>query len=288
MKIGVTGSTGNVAGAMLKKLKTLVDLADIVAFARNPAKAAELDLGVEVRQADYYNPGDWEPALQGIDRLVMISASEFNDREGQHANVLRGAKAAGVQHVIYTSFLHAPTSPLPITTAHKFTENVLAELGIPATIMRDPYYTQNWTSQLATQIESGIIIGNFHDGKVSPASRADLAESLAIVTAGSGHEGKVYSLSGDEAFTFTEFAAELSRQCGKTVKYVDVTADDHAAALVAAAVPEHIAKIQAIIGEGASQGWLYDDSKTLSGVLGRPTKTLSHVLAEQLNLIKFL
>lgn len=281
MKIGITGSTGKVAGAMLKKLKTLVDPSDIVAFARNPAKAA--DLGVEVRQADYYNPGDWEPALRGIDRLVMISASEFNDREGQHANVLRGAKAAGVQHVLYTSFLHAQTSPLPITAAHKYTENLLVELDIPSTIMRDPYYTQNWTGQLPIQIERGSILGCYHDGKVTPASRADLAESLAIVTAGQGHEGKIYSLSGDEAFTFAEFAAELSRQCGKKVDYIDMSEADYAAAMIEAGVPEIPAKIQATVAEGASKGWLFDDSTTLSGVLGRPTKTVSQVLAEELN-----
>ncbi len=282
MKIGITGSTGQVAGAMLKKLKTLVDPSDIVAFARNPAKAAELNLGVEVRQADYYKPADWEPALQGIDRLVMISASEFNDREGQHANVLRAAKAAGVQHVLYTSFLHAPTSPLQITAAHKYTENLLSELGIPATIMRDPYYTQNWTGQLPVQIERGTILGSYHDGKVSPASRADLAESLAIVTSGQGHEGKIYSLSGDEAFTFTEFAAELSEQCGKKVSYIDMSEADYAAAMMKAGVPEGFAKIQASTAEGASKGWLFDDSKTLSEMLGRPTKTLRQVLAEVL------
>jgi NAD(P)H dehydrogenase (quinone) len=282
MKIGITGSTGKVAGTTLKKLKTLVDPSDIVAFARNPEKAAELDLGVEVRQADYYKPEDWEPALQGIDRLVMISASEFNDREGQHANVLRAAKAAGVQHVLYTSFLHAPTSPLQITAAHKFTENLLGELGIPATIMRDPYYTQNWTGQLPIQIERGTILGSYHDGKVSPASRADLAESLAIVTAGQGHEGKIYSLSGDEGFTFAEFAAALSEQCGKKVAYVDMSEADYAAAMMKAGVPEGIAKIQASISEGASKGWLFDGSNTLSTVLGRPTKTLRQVLAEVL------
>lgn len=282
MKIGITGATGKVAGATLQKLKTLVDPSDIVAFARNPEKAAEMNLGVEVRQADYYNADEWEPALQGIDRLVMISASEFNDREGQHANVLRGAKAAGVQHVLYTSFLHAPSSPLQITAAHKYTENLLGELGIPATIMRDPYYTQNWTGQLPVQIERGTILGSYHDGKVSPASRADLAESLAIVTAGQGHEGKIYSLSGDEAFTFAEFAAELSEQCGKKVDYVDMTEADYAAAMMKAGVPEGFAKIQASTAEGASKGWLFDDSKTLSGVLGRPTKTLRQVLAEVL------
>ena len=118
MKIGITGSTGKVAGAMLQKLKTLVDPSDIVAFARNPKKAAELNLGVEVRQADYYNPQDWEPALQGIDRLVMISASEFNDREGQHANVLHGAKAAGVQHIRHVLALFALRTRHPNAQAH--------------------------------------------------------------------------------------------------------------------------------------------------------------------------
>lgn len=278
MKIGVTGATGQLGGLVVAKLKEKVSADSIVALVRNTEKAA--GLGVEARVFDYTKSEGMVASLQGIDKLLLISGNEIGQRLPQHKAVIAAAKQAGVKHIVYTSILHADSSPLGLAGEHLGTETAIKESGLTYTILRNGWYTENYTGSAKGAIGAGAFIGNAGDGKIASAARADYAEAAAVVVAGEGHENKTYELAGDEAYTLTELAAEISRQSGKNIPYNNLTETQYADILKSFGLPDGLAEMLADSDTGASKGGLYDDSKVLSGLIGRPTTSLAKVLAD--------
>jgi len=278
MKIGVTGATGQLGHLVVGKLKEKVSAESIVALVRSPEKAAEL--GVEARAFDYSKPESLAASLAGIDKLLLISSNEIGQRLTQHLAVIAAAKQAGVKHVFYTSILHADTSSLGLAGEHLATEVALKESGLTYTILRNGWYTENYTGSAKGAIGAGAFIGCAGDGKIASAARADFAEAAAVVLAGEGSENKTYELAGDTAYTLAELAAEISRQTGKTIPYNNLTETQYADILKSFGLPAGLAEMLADSDTGASKGGLFDDAKQLSALLGRPTTPLAKVLAE--------
>ncbi|EMR6469581.1 SDR family oxidoreductase [Klebsiella michiganensis] len=265
--IAITGATGQLGQHVLENLLTTVPAGQVVAIVRNPAKAESLSQkGVVVRQADYSDEAALTAALQGVDKLLLISSSEVGQRAVQHRNVINAAKAAGVKFIAYTSLLHADTSPLGLADEHIATEKMLADSGIAYALLRNGWYTENYLASAPPSIEHGVFIGAAGNGKIASATR---------VIAEEGHAGKVYELAGDEAWTLSELAAELSKQSGKNVVYQNLSEADFAAALKGVGLPAGLADMLADSDTGASKGGLFDDSRTLSALIGRPTTTLA-------------
>ena len=273
MTIAITGSTGQLGRLAIAALKTRVPATDIIALARDPAKAA--DLGVTVRLADYQKPETLVPALKGVTTLVLISSNDFNDRAGDHARVIAAAKTAGVSRIIYTSILKGDASPLVLAQDHIKTEAMIKASGLPYTLLRNGWYTENYTGSLGGSLAAGAMIGSSGEGRVSAAPRADYAEAIAVVASGKGHEGKAYELAGDIAFTLQEMAAEVSRQTGKTIPYNSLPADVYAGILQGFGLPADFAAVLADSDVKAAAGGLFDDSKTLSRLIGRPTTPMA-------------
>ncbi|MXJ82428.1 SDR family oxidoreductase [Klebsiella michiganensis] len=274
--IAITGATGQLGQHVLENLLTTVPAGQVVAIVRNPAKAESLSQkGVVVRQADYSEEAALAAALQGVDKLLLISSSEVGQRAVQHRNVISAAKAAGVKFIAYTSLLHADTSPLGLADEHIATEQMLADSGIAYALLRNGWYTENYLASAPPSIEHGVFIGAAGNGKIASATRADYAAAAARVIAEEGHAGKVYELAGDEAWTLSELAAELSKQSGKNVVYQNLSEADFAAALKGVGLPAGLADMLADSDTGASKGGLFDDSRTLSKLIGRPTTTLA-------------
>jgi len=280
MKIGVTGATGQLGRLVVEKLKQKVAADSVVALVRNPKKAA--DLGVETRPFDYTQPETLVTSLKGIDKLLLISGNEIGQRLPQHKAVIEAAKQAGVKQITYTSILHADSSPLGLAGEHLGTEVAIKESGLTYTILRNGWYTENYTGSAKGAVGAGAFIGNAGDGKIASAARVDYAEVAAVVLAGEGHENKTYELAGDEAYTLTELAAEISRQTGKTVPYNNLTEAEYAGILKSFGLPDGLAEMLADSDTGASKGGLFDDSRALSKLIGRPTTPLAIVLAEAL------
>jgi NAD(P)H dehydrogenase (quinone) len=278
MKIGVTGATGQLGRHVVAKLKGKVSADSIVALVRTPEKAA--DLGVEARVFDYTKPESMVASLKGIDKLLLISSNELGQRIPQHKAVIEAAKQAGVKHIIYTSILHADKSPLMLGVEHLATEVDLKASGLTYTILRNGWYTENYTGSVKGAIGAGAFIGCAGEGKIASAARVDYAEAAAVVLAGEGHENKIYELAGDTAYTLTELAAEISRQTGKTIPYNNLTEKEYADILKSFGLPEDIAHMLADSDTGASKGGLFDDAKQLSELIGHPTTPLATVLAE--------
>lgn len=143
--IAITGATGQLGQHVLENLLTTVPAGQVVAIVRSPAKAESLSQkGVVVRQADYSDEAALTAALQGVDKLLLISSSEVGQRAVQHRNVINAAKAAGVKFIAYTSLLHADTSPLGLADEHIATEKMLADSGIAYALLRNGWYTENY------------------------------------------------------------------------------------------------------------------------------------------------
>jgi len=280
MKIGVTGATGQLGRLVVEKLKQKVAADSVVALVRNPEKAA--DLGVEARAFDYTKPESLVASLKGIDKLLLISGNEIGQRLPQHKAVIEAAKQAGVKQITYTSILHADSSPLGLAGEHLGTEVAIKESGLTYTILRNGWYTENYTGSAKGAVGAGAFIGNAGDGKIASAARVDYAEAAAVVLAGEGHENKTYELAGDEAYTLTELAAEISRQTGKIVPYNNLTEAEYAGILKSFGLPDGLAEMLTDSDTGASKGGLFDDSRALSKLIGRPSTPLAIVLAEAL------
>ncbi|BDT25298.1 SDR family oxidoreductase [Citrobacter freundii] len=274
--IAITGATGQLGQHVIESLLKTVPAIQIVAIVRNPAKATALSQqGITVRQADYSDEAAFTTALQGIDKLLLISSSEVGQRAPQHRNVINAAKAAHVKFIAYTSLLHADTSPLGLADEHVATEQMLAESGIAYVLLRNGWYTENYLASAPAALEHGVFIGAAGEGKIASATRADYAAAAARVISEDGHAGKTYELAGDAGWTLSQLAAELAKQSGKKVVYQNLSEADFAAALKGVGLPAGLANMLADSDTGASKGGLFDDSHTLSKLIGRPTTSLA-------------
>ena len=163
--IAITGATGQLGQHVLENLLKTVPAGQVVAIVRNPAKAESLSQrGIGVRQADYSDEAALTAALQGVDKLLLISSSEVGQRAVQHRNVINAAKAAGVKFIAYTSLLHADTSPLGLADEHIATEQMLADSGIAYALLRNGWYTENYLASAPPAIEHGVFIGAAGNG----------------------------------------------------------------------------------------------------------------------------
>jgi NAD(P)H dehydrogenase (quinone) len=269
--IAITGASGQLGRLAIAALKSRAPQADIIALVRNTSA----DLGVPTRAFDYKNPASLPPALAGVNVLVLISSSDFDDRAGQHKNVIDAAKQAGVGRIIYTSILGGDANPMVLAADHIATEAALAASALPATILRNGWYTENYTGSLAGALAASAMIGASADGRISSAARADYAEAIAVVALDDTHTGKTYELAGDTAHTMDEFAAEVSRLSGKTIPYNDLPAETYQGILQSFGLPEGFCFVLADSDVKAKDGALFSESKALSQLIGRPTTPIA-------------
>lgn len=272
-RILVTGASGQLGRLTIDALLKRVPASQIYALVRGEAAAAALSpLGVNVRIGDYRQPETLDAALSGIDRVLLISSNDLGNRAAQHANVIDAAKRQNVSLIAYTSLLHADTSKLGIAGEHRETETALRASGVPFVLLRNGWYTENYTAGIPGALAHGAVAGSAGNGRIASAARADYAEAAAIVIASADVEsGRVFELAGDDSYTLTEFAQELSAQTNKEIAYADMPESEFKGILLGAGLPAPIAELLADSDKWASEGALFDDSRELSKLLGRPT-----------------
>jgi NAD(P)H dehydrogenase (quinone) len=266
----VTGATGKLGRLVLDELLQQTDAGNVVALARDPAKLEDYAAkGVQVRTADYDDADSLKAALRGVDRVLLISGNAVGQRERQHGNVVEAAKAAGVSYLAYTSILKGDKSRLALAPEHVATENLLKNSGL------------NYTGGLAQSRESGKIFGAAGQGRLSTATRADLAAGAAAALL-RGKGGDTYECAGDESFTMAEFAEEVSRQSGKQVEYVNQSEADYAKTLEGVGLPPPVASMLASTSALSGEGELHDDRRDLSRLSGRSTTPIRETIAAAL------
>jgi NAD(P)H dehydrogenase (quinone) len=282
--IVITGASGQLGRLVIARLLETVPASQIIAAVRDPKKVADLAAkGVQVRQADYSQPATLDGALKDAEKVLLISSSEVGQRLVQHQAVIDAAKRQGVKLLGYTSVLHASDSQLGLAEEHRQTEAALARSGVPTVVLRNGWYHENYTAGVAHALANGAHFGSAGEGRISSASRADYAAAAAaVLTSNEDQGGKVYELAGDASYTLSDFAAEIARQSGKPVVYTDLPEADYKAALLQAGLPEFVAQLLADSDAAAAKGALFDDSRQLSQLIGRPTTPLASAIAEAL------
>jgi NAD(P)H dehydrogenase (quinone) len=279
VSIAVTGATGSLGTLVINGLLESQDPQSVIAIVRDPAKAASLaERGVQVRQATYGDPAALETALAGVDTLLLISGSEVGQRVQQHTNVVNAAKAAGVEHIVYTSAPKADTSPLILAPEHKATEEIIKASGITWTFLRNNWYTENYASQIDLARQFGAITNSVGRGKVASASRADFAAAAVAVLTSGGHENRIYELTGDHAWDFNEFAAAVGEVIGSEVVYKPVSPEEEAEILTQAGLDEGTVGFVVGLNHNIAEGTLGEATSDLRTLIGRPTTPLAEGL----------
>ncbi|HEY5230648.1 MAG TPA: SDR family oxidoreductase [Galbitalea sp.] len=284
MSIVVTGATGHLGRLIINGLlREGVAPADIIAGARNVDKLADLvALGVQVRYLDYTDPDSLRAAFTGADTLMLVSGSEVGQRAAQHKAAIDAAVATGITRIVYTSAPKATTSDLIVAPEHKITEGLLAKSGLDTTILRNGWYTENYTNTAEQAKETGIVMASVGDGRVASASRVDYADAAVAVLTTDGHSGKVYELSGDVAWTFYDLASAIGAAVGRDVVFRSVTADEQAAILRSAGLDDGTIGFVVAMDANIKAGLLGETTGELSKLIGRPTTPLAAGLAATL------
>jgi NAD(P)H dehydrogenase (quinone) len=282
--VAVTGATGQLGRLVIADLLKSSPAIRVVGLVRNAAAAKELaHRGVELRTANYEDPAGLTVALKGVDKLLLISSSEIGRRVAQHRNVIDAAKAAGIKLLAYTSILRADRSPMVLAEEHRETELLIRASGVPFVLLRNGWYTENYTASVAAALQHGAVLGSAGNGRIASAARADFAAAAAaVLVSRESQAGKVYELAGDTSFTLDDYAAEIGRQSGKPVIYKNLPEPDYQAALQGVGLPEAFARIVAESDSKAAKGSLFDDGRQLSRLIGRPTTTMAQSVAAAL------
>ncbi|MGC5023561.1 SDR family oxidoreductase [Tsukamurella sp. DT100] len=276
MTILITGATGHLGRLVVENLLTRgVDPLQIVAGARDTTKIADLvERGVRSVHLDYSDSASIAAALRGADTVLLVSSSEVGKRTEQHRAVVDAAKAAGVSKFVYTSAPRATTSNLVLAPEHKATEEAVAASGLPAVILRNNWYTENYAAAVDQAAKTGVLVASAGDGRVASASRRDYADAAATALLSDGHIGAVYELGGDVAWNYAELAAAISDVVGRKVEYRALSTDEHAAELRASGLDDRTATFLTELDAGIRDGALAHTDGTLARLIGRPTTPL--------------
>lgn len=277
MTIAVTGATGHLGRLIVAELLASGVAPDQVVAVGRSAERLE-GIGTRTAVAAYEDLAALTSAFEGVDTLVLVSGSEVGQRVPQHRNAIDAARAAGVGRIVYTSAPHADTTELLLAPEHLATEELLRASGVAWTILRNNWYTENYVGTVAQARETDVIVTSTGDGRVASATRADYAAGAAAAAVGEGHEGRVYELSGDVAWTFDEFAATVSDVLGTPVVHRNVSGEEQAEILRGAGLDEGTVGFVVGLDAGIARGDLADATADLRTLIGRPTTPIADTI----------
>jgi NAD(P)H dehydrogenase (quinone) len=280
MIVAITGASGNLGRKTAELLLERLTPADVVLLTRTPDRLADLtDRGATVRRADFDERQSVVDALQGVERMLLISADKVGHRLAQHRAAIEAAKTAGVRHVIYTSIpnpVHA--NPAGAVPDHRATEEAVKASGLAWTFLRNNLYAEYQIPTAAQAVAAGQLVTNVGDGRTAYVSRDDCAAAAAAVLAGTGHEGRAYDITGPEAIGAAELAALASEIGGKDVAVVPVDDETLIAGMTRSGLPEVVARLLASFGTSTREGFLEKVSTAVEDLTGSSPRTLRDVL----------
>jgi len=284
MSIVVTAASSHLGRHTVEALLARgVPASDIVATSRNVSRIKDLaDRGVVVRRADFAEPASLPAAFEGVEKLLLISTTELDERVANHRRAIDAAVVAGASLVAYTSMLHADTATSVLGVTHYATEQDLRDRA-PSVMLRNGWYLENYTAQLPQVLRSGVVVGATRRGRISAATRADYADAAAVVLTTDGHAGRAYELGGDEAFTLAELAATISAVTGKQITETDLPADEFTQVLTYAGLPAELAHVLVDADLAMGRGELFTDTGDLRRLIGRPTVRPAEAISAALN-----
>lgn len=281
MVIGVTGASGQLGGHVLDELLARgVKGADIVAISRSPEKLQRFaDKGVRLRKGDFDDAAGLAAAFKGIERLLIIPASDLRPgiRLPQHKNAIAGAKQAGVKHLVYISTVGAHRGQ-DLFTTHVETELAVYASGLAWTILRMGMYFDNlWMGTLQYALANGVYAATAA-AQAANVARTDVAAAAAALVAGSGHDGHLYQATGPASQTPAEIAATISQVFGRKVEAVMVSQDQFNAALKGAGLPGFVVDAIGGIEAARARGLLDVVTHDIEYLTGRKAQTFADYL----------
>jgi NAD(P)H dehydrogenase (quinone) len=281
--IAVTGATGAVGGRVARLLADAgVRLRLVV---RDPARAPDLP-GAEVAQATYDDAGALTEAFTGVDAVFLVSAAEHPERVRQHLTAVDAIKAAGVDRVVYTSFLGASAdNTFTLGRHHWITEERLREHDLAYTALRDSLYLDFMSFMTGAD---GVIRGPAGDGRFAPVARDDVADVAVAVLLGEGHERRTYDVTGGRLQSFAEIAAELTEITGRPVSYHAETIEEAWASRAQYGAPDW--EVEGWVSSYAAigAGELAVVSDTVERLAGHPPLTLAALVERYPELVAAL
>jgi NAD(P)H dehydrogenase (quinone) len=272
--IGVTGSTGQLGGAVAARLAAAGVSQRLIV--RDPSRAPELT-GATVAQASYDDGSAVEAALAGLDTVLMVSASEAPDRVSEHRSFIDAAVRAGVGHLVYTSFVGAGrASTFTLGRDHGATEDHLRASGLSVTLLRDNLYADFLAFMVG---DDGVIRGPGGDGRLAAVAREDVADvATAVLLSPGDHVGATYRLTGPEALTFNEIAQTITDVTGRPVTYYDETLDEAYASRASYGAPDWQVEAWVSTYTGVAAGEFEQVSPDIETITGHPATSLAELL----------
>lgn len=248
-QIAITGASGHLGRLVAERLLLTAPPQQLRFTSRRPQHLQDLaSRGAQVRAADFDDVESLVDAFQNVQKALIISADGPNDvRIRQHRAAVDAAVAAGVRHIVYTSFVNpSPDSLFPFAVAHADTERYIRASGLNYTILRNSQYIENLANGLADSIHTGVLAQPGAHGKVAYISRCDIAAAIVAVLTRPGHEDKTYELTGGEALSLFDIARILSAARGVPVQAIDAPPSAFAQGLRDLGLPAFV--IDAVLG----------------------------------------
>jgi NAD(P)H dehydrogenase (quinone) len=251
VKIIVTGASGNYGSMAVERLLRHVPAEDLILISRTPGKLASFAArGAEIRRGDFDDPASLRAAFAGGERMLLISGTRVGRRIPQHKAAIDAAAAAGVRHIVYTSFVGiAPGNPSEAVADHAATEEMIRASGLAWTMLRDSHYADAMIVNMGPNlIRSGQWLTSTAGGREALVWRDDCIDSAVAVLRGSGHEDKVYNITGPELLSFAEIAAMLGELTGRPVQTVETDDDGMYAMFDAMGIPREPVDDRSVAG----------------------------------------
>ena len=240
-RIVITGASGNYGRGVTDRLIAEGRASDLILITRKPEKLADRAAqGCIVRYGDFDKPETLAQAVQGAERMLLISGTRVGARVVQHKAAIDAAAAAGVGHVVYTSFIGIddPANPAEVRHDHIETERLIRASGCGWTMLRDAHYADAMILMAGPGVmQSGKWFSNAGEGREAMVWRDDCIESAVAVLTGEGHEGQIYNITGPELQTFREVAAIMAEVTGRVVEYVSLDDEGQYAMFDAMGIP---------------------------------------------------
>jgi NAD(P)H dehydrogenase (quinone) len=288
MKYAISGASGKLGRLSVEELLEKVAAEDVVLTTRTPEALDEYrERGADVRFADFDKPESLADAFAGVDRMIMISASNGTGRrEDQHGAAIATATSQGVQHIVFPSMprVDDPTHPVGLTAEeYREAEEALAASGTDWTVLRDgPYAELHVVERFMPALGAGRMAINTGEGGAGFVKKRDVAAALvAVVTDEPGrHAGQIYDISGPELLTFKQVAEKLSSASGREIEYVEVDDATFAEETRAAGVPPLMVDALTGMGRAVREGFFAVRTDKVKELTGREPASLDDVLAE--------
>ena len=282
MSIAIAGASGNLGRTTADFLLEIIDPRELVLVTRDPAKLESYAArGVDVRHGDFDEPETLSAAFAGVERLLLISATDIGRRVAQHTAAIDAAKAAGVRHVLYTSITNPiEANPVVVAAEHRATEEALEASGMAWTFLRNSIYAEVQAGAILGSLATGQFVHNAGDGVCAYVAREDCAAVAAAVLHSAEHEFRAYDVTGAELLSSEDMVRIASEVTGTPMTAVAVDDDAYAAGLVAnAGLPAELAASLATFGQAVRGGYHAQLTDVVERLTGRRPISFADVVA---------